>query len=299
MDKLEAMAIFVRVAEAASFTRAAQDLNLPRATVSAAVQQLETRFGVRLLHRSTRKVQMTQDGAALLERCRSVLDEVEEIETMFGGGAQVLRGRLKLDAPSRLARLQLAPQLPKFLARYPHLQLELGSSDRFIDIVQEGVDVALRVGRVADSSLVARHLCDFEMINCASPAYLARYGEPQTVADLQAGHQVVHYASPSSGRISPWEYVLQGQVCSLELPGAVIVNNAETYLACTLAGLGLAQMPRYGLRAHLQAGELLEVLPQARAASMPVSALYSHRRHLSPKIRVLVDWLQQVLSEEN
>lgn len=294
MDKLDAIKVFIRVAETASFSKAANDLNLPRATVSLAVQQLEAQVGTRLLHRTTRRVQLTQDGSALLERCRDLLVQVDEIGSMFSARSGQIAGRLKVDVPSRIGRLLLAPHLPEFLADHPQLQFELGATDRAVDIVAEGVDVAIRVGPVADSSLVARPLGEFAMINCASPVYLAQFGTPVAPQDLLQQH-AVQYASPTTGRIAPWEYRAHGQLRQLVLPGRVTVNNAESYVACALAGLGLVQIPLHGVRGHLQRGELVQVMPDYCADPMPVFALYSHRRHFSPKLQAFLNWFAQLL----
>ncbi len=171
MDRLDSMRVFLRVAETGSFTKAADLLDMPRATVSAAVQQLEAQLGSRLLHRTTRQVQLTHDGSVVLERCRHLLEDMEELESLFHDGSRA-SGRLKVDVPSRVARLLIAPALPEFFRQHPDIELELGSSDRSVDLVQEGVDCVLRVGQLGNSSLVARRLGEMQLINCASPAYL-------------------------------------------------------------------------------------------------------------------------------
>ncbi|MCJ2361986.1 LysR family transcriptional regulator [Pseudomonas aeruginosa] len=293
MDRLDSMRVFLRVAETGSFTKAADLLDMPRATVSAAVQQLEAQLGSRLLHRTTRQVQLTHDGSVVLERCRHLLEDMEELESLFRDGSRA-SGRLKVDVPSRVARLLIAPALPEFFRQHPDIELELGSSDRSVDLVQEGVDCVLRVGQLGNSSLVARRLGEMQLINCASPAYLEEHGEPRTPADLDR-HWAVNYASPSSGRVLPWEYREDGRTLTRALRSRVTVNNAESYIACCLSGLGLIQIPAYDVREHLQRGELREVLPQWRAEAMPAYALYPHRRHLSRRVRGFVDWRGQLL----
>lgn len=297
MDRLDQLNVFVRIAECGSFAQAADHLGLPRATVSGAVQQLEARLGTRLLHRTTRRVSLTPDGEALLERAQSLVADAEDLELQFRPGNQGATGRLRVDVPSRVARRLIAPALPQFLALHPGIELELGSSDRMIDLVLEGVDCALRVGPLANNSLVARPLGQFALINCASPAYLARHGTPQQPADLAVpgAHQEVHYLSPGNAKSAPWEWVSGGQRHTLNLPGAVAANNAETYIACALAGLGLIQVPAYDVREHLAAGELVEVMPDARAAPMSVHLVYPHRRHLALRVRVFSGWLQTLL----
>jgi DNA-binding transcriptional LysR family regulator len=199
VDRIDHLRIFLRVAETGSFTLSADQLALPRASVSTAVQALEARLGTRLLHRTTRRVRTTPDGEALLERARTLLADVEELEQQFRPTRGAVGGRLKVDVPSRVARRLIAPALPSFFALYPTMELELGSSDRTIDLVQEGVDCALRVGPLASSSLVARPLGHFALVNCASPAYIARHGMPADPADLRR-HWAVNYAAPGGGR---------------------------------------------------------------------------------------------------
>jgi DNA-binding transcriptional LysR family regulator len=296
MDRIDLLQVFVRVAEAGSFTRAADRLGLPRATISTAVQQLETRLGSRLLHRTTRRVGLTPDGEVMLERARALVADMEDMEQQFLPAHGQVSGRLKVDVPSRIARRLIAPALPGFFERHPAIELELGSSDRAVDLVLEGVDCALRVGPLASSSLVARPLGHFTLINCASPAYLTRHGTPRTPADLPQ-HMAVNYASPTSGRAAPWEWQRDGETASLRMRSQVAANNAETYIACALAGLGLIQIPAYDVREHLAAGELIEVLTDARAEPLPVQLVYPHRRNLSRRVQAFAGWLETLLSD--
>jgi len=295
MDRIEQLHIFARVAHSGSFTQAADQLGLPRATVSLAVQQLEARLGARLLARTTRRVGLTQDGQALLERAQALVADMQELEQQFRSQGGALGGRLRVDLPSRIARRLVAPALPAFFALHPGVEVELGSSDRAVDLVQEGVDLALRVGTPPASSLVARPLGVLRMVSCASPAYLARHGTPQSPQDL-AQHRAVHYASPTSGRVAPWEWQQAGQVHTLAMAGAVTANNAETYIACGLAGLGLIQVPAYDVREHLERGELVAVLQAWPAPAMPLQLLYPHRRQLSRRLQVFSQWLAEVLA---
>ncbi|WP_234263848.1 LysR family transcriptional regulator [Hydrogenophaga sp. NFH-34] len=294
MDRIDHLGIFVRIADCGSFTQAAEQLNLPRATLSVALQQLETRLGARLLHRTTRRVSLTQDGQALLERARTLIADMAELERQFRPSAGSLSGRLRVDLPSRIARRLVAPALPAFLAEHPALQLDLGSSDRTIDLVQEGVDCALRIGTLAPSSLVARPLGQLALINCASPDYLARHGTPAQPQDLDH-HWAVDYVPPASNRPAPWEWLAQGKTSTRKVPSRVSANNAETYIACALAGLGLIQIPAYDV-AHLIAdGRLVAVMPDAQPAPMPVHLVYPHRRHLSRRLQTFVHWMEALL----
>ena len=297
MDRLDRYRIFVQVAEMGSFIKAAHALDLPRATVSAAVQQLEAQVGARLLHRTTRQVSLTVDGTQLLARARALLAEAEDMEQMFQARVRQAVGQLRIDVPSRIARRLLAPALPGLLRSHPALRLVLGSSDRTVDLVQEGVDCVVRIGALQDSSLVVRPLGRIALINCASPAYLREHGHPEQPADLAQGHWAVGYASPHTGRELPWSYVEGGgeEEQALALPSRVVVNNAESYIACCEAGLGLIQIPRYDVQHLLVAGSLVEVMPSYRAASMPVGLLYSHRRQRSRRLAVFIEWFEALM----
>lgn len=297
MDRIDLLRIFVRVVECASFTRAAETLTLPRSSVSAAVQELEGRLGARLLHRTTRKVAPTQDGAALYERCPRLIADMEEVEDLFRHTRAGPSGRLRVNVPGRIGRLIIAPALPDFLERYPGIDIELGVTDRAVDLVEDSIDCVLRVGPLQDSGLIARPVGDLPLINAASPAYLARHGLPCAPRDL-AAHLAVNYASPSSGRIEDWEWIEDGALHTMPVRGRVTVNSAEAYIACCLAGLGLIQIPAYDVRRHLDEGRLVEVMPGHRAAPMPMTLLYPHRRHLSRRLQVFLDWLQALLAEQ-
>lgn len=294
MNPIEAMQIFVRVAEQASFTRAAQSLGLPKASVSTAVQQLESSLGTRLLHRTTRKVQMTQDGLAYYERAKDLLAELDDLDGMFRQSGQSLRGRLRVDMPSRIARSFVIPQLPQFLDAHPRLELELSTTDRLVDLIQEGFDCVLRIGAPRDPHLVVRPVGSLRLLNCASPDYLRRYGTPNTLADL-AHHRLIHYVTTLGAKSTGFEYPDGGGYSSLPMSGALVVDSSDAYEAACLAGFGLIQAPELGLRAHILSGALVEVLPQCRPEPMPVSLLYAHRRNLPARARLFMDWLTGLL----
>jgi DNA-binding transcriptional LysR family regulator len=295
MNRLDSLQMFVRVAELSSFTQAADSLGLPKARVSTAVQQLEGLLGTRLLHRTTRRVQMTQDGQAFYERCKDVLADMDELQAMFQQGVQALRGRLRVDMPVLISRDQVIPRLPEFLADHPQLEIELSSTDRRVDVVREGFDCVLRVGSLVDSGLVARPLGALRQINCASPAYLKQHGTPTTLADL-AGHRLVHYVPTLGAKSVGWEYEHEGRNRTLAMGGVLTVNSTEAYQAACLAGLGLVQLPAAGVKSRLASGQLVEVMPQYRAPSLPVSLLYANRRNLPKRVQVFMAWLAQILS---
>lgn len=295
MDKLDQYRVFTQVADMGSFIRAAHALGLPRATVSAAVQQLEANLGTRLLHRTTRKVHLTPDGELLLTRIRALLADSEDIDHLFLSQQRQVTGRLNVDVPSRIARRLIAPALPDLLRRYPRLQIRLGSTDRSIDLVQEGVDCAVRVGSLHDSSLAVRPIGRLALVNCASPAYVRERGMPTDVRALAAAHVAVGYASPTTGRELPWECSDGEGVRTLEVPSRVVVNNAESYIACCLAGLGLIQVPRFDVQDLLASGELVEVMPDRRAASMEISVVYPHRRQRSRRLLAFLEWFEDLV----
>lgn len=294
MDRIDLFRIFTRVVECAGFTRAADSLGLPRSSVSAAVQELEGRVGARLLNRTTRRVAPTEDGRQFYEVCVRLVAETEAAESLF---RQKATGRIRIDVPGRIGRLVIAPALPDFLDRFPEIDVDLGMSDRTIDLVAGGVDCVLRVGELAESGLIARPIGPLPLVNVASPAYLARFGTPVGPEDLDA-HLAVNYASPSTGRVADWEWLDAAGLHTRPMRARVTVNSAEAYIACCLAGLGLIQIPAYDVRADLRAGRLVAVMPDHRAEPMPMTLLYPHRQHLPRRLQVFADWLDDLVRRE-
>lgn len=294
MDQLDEMRLFMRVAELESFSRSAEQLGIPKATLSAAIRRLEERMGTRLLQRTTRRVQLTTDGQLCYARCRDLLADMEEFGGLFRREGQI-SGQLRVDMPSRMARHLVIPALPDFLATHPALQLMLSSTDRRVDLVREGFDCVVRVGALEPSSLVARPLGHYRQINCASATYLERHGVPQSLADL-AAHRLVHYGT-GLGRSEPgFEYLAEdGSRALLPMAGALTVNDSESYLAAARAGLGIIQMPRVGVEPLLASGELVSILPRWQAPPLPIHALYGHRRQLAPRVQLFIRWLAELL----
>jgi LysR family transcriptional regulator, regulator for bpeEF and oprC len=295
MDRLQAMQVFIRVVDANSFTRAAESLALPRATVTTAVQNLENLLHVRLLNRTTRRISLTPDGAAYYERCARILADIEETEASFREVARGPKGRLRIDVPAPIGRLFLIPRLCEFHTRYPDIELVIGMGDRPVDLVRESVDCVLRIGELQDSSLVARRIGTLETITCAAPRYIERFGEPASINALQ-DHRAVHYFSSRTGRTVEWDFVVDGGVQEVKVPGKVSVNDAEAYVACGLQGFGMIQPPRFMVQSHLDSGALREVLPRWQPSPMPISVVYLQDRHLSPKVRAFVDWVAELFS---
>jgi DNA-binding transcriptional LysR family regulator len=290
MNKLDLYKTFARVTELASFTQASESLGLPKSTVSEHVRLLEDLLGARLLQRTTRKVQATQDGLVLYERCKDMLDQVDELESLFRQDQSVLRGRLRIDLPTVTAREYVLPHLPEFSDQHPLIELEISATDRRVDLVREGFDCVLRVGEMPDASLVARPLGALRQANYVSPAYLKRYGTPRTLDDL-VEHRLVHYVSNFGSRSTGFEYQQDGKRHCLPMAGTVTVNNTDCYNAACLAGFGIIQAPVAGKRECLARGELVEVLPEWVPAPMNVTLLYAHRRNLPQRVRVFMEWL--------
>lgn len=295
---LDALRIFAKVAEQASFTRASEQLGLAKARVSAGVRQLETELGTRLFQRTTRTVRITPDGELLLERSRALLDDADEVLALFQSSPSALRGRLRVDLPNIMARNVVIPRLPEFLAAHPLLEFELSTTDRRVDLVQEGIDCVVRVGALPDSGLVARPLGLLRQVNVASPAYLQRFGLPRTLEDLDH-HHLIHYAPTFGATPLGWEYQDRDGKGRRFRPmrGAVSVNSTDAYQAACLAGLGLIQAPELGLRALMAEGRLVAVLSDFVAEPMPVSLLYPHRAHLPKRVQAVMDWLAEVLRD--
>lgn len=296
MQNLDALLIFSRVAEMTSFTRAAESPGIQKGRVSSVIRGLERDVGVRLFHRTTRSVQLTEDGRAFYSRARDLLADVEALQTMFADNGAPLRGRLRVDMPTELARSVVIPALPALMAKHPELELELSSTDRRVDLVQEGFDCVIRLGPIVDDTLIARPLGKLRMTNAASPSYLARYGTPHTLADLhRQGHRMVHYTLTLGSRHAGWEYPDGDGYASLPLPGSIQVNNVQTYHAAGLAGIGLIQAGYSALANHIESGALVEVLPELRPEPLAASLVVAHRRNLSQRVRAFMNWIEGTL----
>lgn len=286
---LDALRVFVRVAELQSFTRAAAQLAMPKARASAQVQRLEQWLGTQLFQRSTRVVRLTPEGEELLSRARSLLAQADHIEAMFGPERSV-QGRVRLDLPVFLAREYVIPRVPALLELHPKLHLELSATDRLVAAQQEGFDLVLRIGPVHEPSLVGRKLGELAMMNCASAAYVQRYGAPQCVEDL-ARHYVVQYANDGA---PVFEYFDGERYREHPMRSLITVDNSEAYGAAAIAGLGIVQLPRHDLSLH--GGKLLEVAPALRAQPMPVTLLHTHGRSLPRRVRAVMNWLIEQLA---
>jgi len=291
MDRLDAMRLFTRVVDRRSFTQAAYDLDIPRSTATQVVQQMEERLGVRLLQRTTRTVMPTLDGEAYYRRCLAILDDIEDAEGAFSGA--VPKGTLRVEVQGTLARHFVMPGLPQFFANYPDIEIAMSESDRWVDVVREGVDCVLRYGALPDSDLIARTVTTLERITCAAPAYLERYGTPQTPDDL-TNHRAVSLRSLTTGALAPFEFVQpDGSIKRMDMPSPFSVTGTESFLDGALLGLGLAQMPVFHIERDIAKGRLVRVLSDYPLPPGPVSVLYPRNRQLSPRVRVFIDWIVQ------
>lgn len=295
MDVFHSMQVFVSVIETGSFTKAAQALHLHRPAVSKTIQLLEQQLGGRLLNRTTRQVSLTPEGEAFYERCRTILAEVGETMSSLGNHPARLIGKLRVDMPVALAKLLIIPSLMDFQRQYPGIELTIGASDKPIDMLSEGVDCVVRMGALEDSSLIASSIGYLPMVTCAAPAYLDRFGVPQTLADLEA-HCAVNYFSGNNPRPIEWVFTVDAQVKALRLKSGIRVNDTEAFIASALAGFGLLQALEISVRSHLQEGSLVQVLSDLPVPAKRVSILYPHRELLPPKVEVFIAWLKALMA---
>ena len=294
MDRLATLELFVRIVDRGSFRAAAADCGFSRPVATAGIKALEQRLGMRLLQRSTRHVQPTVEGEAYYRRCVAILADLEDADR---GASGAVTGLVRVDVAGHLARSMLLPALPDFLARHPALNVHLGESERFVDLVREGVDCVIRAGELADSGMIARRLGKMEEITVASPGYLAEHGTPTTPEDLH-GHVMIGFVSSRTGQPLSLEFTCEGKIIEVVLPGRVLVSGADTSATAARLGLGLAQAPRYRFADDLASGALVEVLTDFPPTPTPMSVLYPSNRQLSPRVRVFIDWLIETVGPQ-
>ena len=299
MDRFDAMSAFARVVETGSFTKAAQTLHMSRTTVTQLVQQLEARLRLKLLNRTTRKVNVTADGAAYYERIVQVLDTLEEIETSLPHAAALPRGQLRIDVPSPLASLLLVPALPRFHALYPDIVLDMGASDRMVDVIGDNVDCVIRGGELADQSLMARKIADLQLGVYAAPSYLARLGTPSHPLELQdSAHRIVRFRWARAGNGFPYVMHQEGKSVRIDGQHVLSIDDGNAYLAAGVAGLGVLWLPDYMARQHVARGELLPLFEQWTVDAMPLFLAYPPNRHVSKKLRVFIDWVVELMARD-
>lgn len=293
MDQLMAIRAFARVVETGNFTRAADSLSMPNATLSKLVQQLEAHLGIRLLQRTTRRVTVTPEGREYYEKTARILKDLEDIDGAFTAIRGQPHGQLRIDIGGSTARDVLIPALPEFMARYPDIRIDLGVSDRAVDLIGDSVDCVIRGGPLADSSLVARQIGFATLITCATPGYLKRYGVPASPQELNNGHRLVSYLSSDSGRAFPFRFARQGEKMEIKAPYRLGVNESNAHLAAALAGLGIVQTFTYAACEALRTGQLQEILQVWRPAPYPFHVVYPQNRHVTHRLRVFIDWLTE------
>ncbi|CAN5190574.1 LysR family transcriptional regulator [soil metagenome] len=297
MDRFDAMQAFVRVVETGSFTKAAETLHISRTSATQLVQQLEAHLRVKLLNRTTRKVGVTADGAAYYERAVRVLADMDDAETSLSSASALPRGRLRIEVPSPFARMILVPALPDFHARYPDIQIDIGVSDRIVDLIGENVDCVVRGGAIADQSLKARHIADLSLGMFAAPSYLARLGRPSHPQELEdSEHRIIGFLWSRTLLASP--YALRRGDESVRVRGQYVfsVDDGNAYQAAGVAGLGVLWLPDYMAREHVERGELVPLFEDWQLDPMPLYVAYPPSRHVSAKLRVFIDWVVELMA---
>jgi DNA-binding transcriptional LysR family regulator len=297
MDQLSAMRVFIRVVETGNFTRAADMLAMPKATVTNLIQGLEAHLRTKLLNRTTRRVMVTTDGALYYERAAQIISELEELDGSLSNSQSLPTGRLRVEMAGAFADPIIVPALCDFYQRYPDIRIDLGVSDRPVDYLAENVDFALRAGTPADQSLIARRVSEVTMVTCAAPLYIEKFGVPQRPEELETDHYSVSYFRAQTNRTLPFEFRKDNETLEINPRYIVAVNDSRTYMTAALTGLGVVQAPLFMIREALAKGDLVRVLPEWTRDPLPLYVVYPPNRHLSNKVRVFVDWLVKLLAE--
>jgi DNA-binding transcriptional LysR family regulator len=297
MDQLLAIRCFARVLEAGSFTRAADSLGMPKATVSKLVRDLEAHLGLRLLQRTTRRVSVTADGNAYYEQTARVVRDLEDIDDSFSGAHAKPRGKIRIDVGGVPARTIIIPALPALFERYPDIQIDIGVGDRSADLIGDNIDCVVRGGHTTEQSYVARLLGTASWTTCATPDYLRKYGTPLHPDDLLTGHRLIRYQSALTGRTLPAQFQQNGVRLEIDGPYAVSVNDGTARFAAGLAGLGVLQTFTHAVKPEIEKGTLVPILADWAPARYPFHVVYPPNRKLSNRVRVFIDWLAEIFSE--
>ncbi|MBO9125326.1 MULTISPECIES: LysR family transcriptional regulator [unclassified Rhizobium] len=297
MDQLSAMRAFIRVVETGNFTRAADTLSMPKATVTNLIQGLEAHLHTKLLNRTTRRVMVTTDGALYYERAAQIVSEIAELDGSLTNSQGLPNGRLRVEMAGAFADWIVVPALCDFYQKYPDIRIDLGVGDRTVDYLAENVDCALRAGTPADQSLIARRVSEVELITCASPLYLEKYGAPARPEELENDHYSVNYFRAQTNRTLPFEFRKDNEELEINPRYLVSVNDSRTFVTAATSGLGIAQLPHFMIRNELESGALVQVLPEWNREPLGLYIVYPPNRHLSNKVRVFVDWMVKLLTD--
>ncbi|UGA50134.1 MULTISPECIES: LysR family transcriptional regulator [Dickeya] len=297
MDQLMAMRAFSRVVEAGNFTRAADSLAMPNATMSKLIQELEAHLGVRLLHRTTRRVTVTPEGREYYEKSTRILRDLEDIDGAFNAARSKPRGQLRIDIGGSTACDVLIPALPDFLTHYPDIHIDLGVSDRTVDLISDNVDCVIRGGPLENSSLIARYIGSATFVTCATPSYLKCYGTPSYPEELKNGHRLVSFISPQNGKASPFRFERQGEKKEIKIDHRIGINESNAHLAAALAGIGIVQTFSYSAGKAIEEGVLTEILQEWRPAPYPFHVVYPQNRHVTHRLRVFIEWLLEIFPQ--
>ncbi|WP_440163221.1 LysR family transcriptional regulator [Actinobacillus pleuropneumoniae] len=293
MDKLNAINLFCRVIETQSFTQAAQLEQISLAMASKLIAQLEEHLNVRLLHRTTRKITPTEAGLLYYQRCLPILNELKDAENSVSNITSTLQGKITISLPMDFGSRFVAPYLGQFMTTYPNIQLNIEFSDRRVDVVAEGYDLVLRIGALEDSSIVAKRIARSELVLLASPEYLAKHGTPENLAQLTE-HTCLIYENHQQ-----WQFTDGDQKVKIKPNAHVISNNGYALLQMTKAGQGIVNLPLFLVKEEISAGNLVEILPQYKQHSIDISVLYPHRRYLSPKVKVFIEFLSKLMEDRH
>jgi LysR family transcriptional regulator, regulator for bpeEF and oprC len=299
LDQLLAMRVFIRIADAGSFAKAADSLELPRSSVSKLLQDLEQHLGTKLVERSTRALTITPEGEAYRDQALGLLAELDEMDLATRDARSNPRGRLRVDVGSSLANLVLIPALPDFRRRFPDLELLLGVNDRPVDLIGDGVDCVIRGGELADTSLIGRRLCTLDFVTCATPAYLAEHGTPSHPRDLEQKHVAISYFFPKTGKSIPLHYAQETETHNIHARSAVSVSESTAHTEALLAGLGIGQIFGFSARPHFETGRLVPVLEDWKQPSHAINLVYPATRHPSAKLRGFADWVVELFGRKD
>lgn len=295
MDRFEAMKIFVRVAELQSFTKTAEILNLPKASVSNYIQDLENTVNTKLLNRTTRHVELTNEGMIFYERCKDILSDIDETESMFTSDSNI-KGKIRVDMTIGMANALVIPLIPKFMEQHPDIEIDLSSTDRRVDLIKEGIDCVIRAGSSSDIGLVEKKLGEMVQVNCVSREYISKYGKPETLNDL-VNHKLIYYSPVFGMKPHGFEYFDGEKYTEFKMNGSFTVNNTYSYFTACLSGLGIAQFPLLSAGRYFESGELVEILPEFKAKPLELNLIYPYRRRQSKRVHVFLEWLIPIIKE--